>query len=410
MPPASASRCRCARARDDGAARQRAGERVLRHSARDARASARAAQRRRASVVPSRGSVGASGDLAPLAHLARADRRRVRDGRRSATRPVPGAEALAPPGFAPITLEAKEGLALINGTQPSTAVAALALAGAERLARAADIAVALSIDALRGSVHPFEARIHAAAAACGPAALGGQRPASARRAARSTSRTRTAAACRTPTRCAARRRCTARRATRSISSADADHRGQRRDRQPDGVRRRRRDRVGGNFHGAPVAIAADLLAIAAAQFATISERRSDRLVNPGAQRAAGVPDAEQRAAVGLHDGAGDGRGAGVGDQDARAHPASVDTIPTSANREDHVSMSMGAALKAERAVALATRVVAIEILCACQALDLLARSRRRRRCSACTRACAIGRADARRRSSAGAGHRARSPR
>src|SRR5688500_9812938 len=109
-------------------------------------------------IVPSRGSVGASGDLAPLAHLAL-----VLIGEGAATvgdspRVLGGGDALAAAGLAPIELQAKEGLALINGTQPSTAIAALALDAAERLARAADIAVALSIDALRGSIHPFEAR------------------------------------------------------------------------------------------------------------------------------------------------------------------------------------------------------------------------------------------------------------
>src|SRR5207302_1439756 len=133
--------------------------------------------------VPSRGSVGASGDLAPLAHLSlvlvgegeaeaegerkdREDRREENGSLRSvrALRSLrswlPGAEALARAGLRPVALGPKEGLALINGTQPSTAVLALALAAAERLARAADITAALSIDALRGSIHPFEARIH----------------------------------------------------------------------------------------------------------------------------------------------------------------------------------------------------------------------------------------------------------
>ena len=106
--------------------------------------------------VPSRGSVGASGDLAPLAHLALVlvGEGEVLDGRS-------GADALGAAGLAPVTLEAKEGLALINGTQVSTAVLALALAGAERLSRAADVTAALSIDALMGSLHPFEPRIHA---------------------------------------------------------------------------------------------------------------------------------------------------------------------------------------------------------------------------------------------------------
>ena len=110
-------------------------------------------------VVPSRGSVGASGDLAPLAHLALVlvgEGRATVDG--SST--VSGTEALRTAGLAPTVLESKEGLALINGTQPSTALAALAALHAGQFARAADVAAALSIDALRGSMHPFEARIH----------------------------------------------------------------------------------------------------------------------------------------------------------------------------------------------------------------------------------------------------------
>src|SRR5262245_31014251 len=105
--------------------------------------------------VPSRGSVGASGDLAPLAHLAL-----VLIGEGETLDGLSGADALSRAGLRSIRLGPKEGLALINGTQPSTAVLALALAAAERVARAADIAAALSIDALRGSIHPFEARIH----------------------------------------------------------------------------------------------------------------------------------------------------------------------------------------------------------------------------------------------------------
>jgi histidine ammonia-lyase len=128
---------------------------------------------------------------------------------------------------------------------------------------------------------------------------------------------------------------------------------------------------GGNFHGAPVAIAADLLIIAMAQLATISERRSDRLVNPALSELPAFLTADS----GLQSGymmAQVTAAALVSEIKTLAHPASVDTIPTSANREDHVSMSMGAALKAERALSLATRVLAVEILCACQALDLLA--------------------------------------
>jgi histidine ammonia-lyase len=128
---------------------------------------------------------------------------------------------------------------------------------------------------------------------------------------------------------------------------------------------------GGNFHGAPIGVACDLLVLGLLQLVTISERRSDRLVNPALSGLAPFLTRDS----GLHSGymmAQVTAAALVSELKTLAHPASVDTIPTSANREDHVSMSMAAALKAERALQLATHVVAIEILLACQAIDLLA--------------------------------------
>jgi histidine ammonia-lyase len=127
---------------------------------------------------------------------------------------------------------------------------------------------------------------------------------------------------------------------------------------------------GGNFHGAPVAVAADVLCLGVAQLATISERRSDRLVNPASS---GLPAFLTRAG-GLQSGlmmAQVTAAALTAELKTTAHPSSVDTIPTSGNREDHVSMSMAAALKAVRVVELATQIVAIELLCAAQAHDLL---------------------------------------
>ena len=127
---------------------------------------------------------------------------------------------------------------------------------------------------------------------------------------------------------------------------------------------------GGNFHGAPIGLAADVIVLALAQLATIAERRADRLVNPALS---GLPPFLTRDS-GLHSGymmAQVTAAALVSELKTLAHPASTDTIPTSANREDHVSMSMAAALKAQRALELATRVVAIELLLACQAIDLL---------------------------------------
>ena len=322
-------------------------------------------------VVPSRGSVGASGDLAPLAHISL-----VLIGEGFATigdspAPLSGAEALAQARLEPIRLEAKEGLALINGTQPSAAVAALALGDARRLSRAADIALALSIDALRGSVHPFEARIHDARPHAGQQRSAGN----VRHLLDGSAINKSHEKCGKvqdaySLRCAAQVHGAARDALDFIERTLATEANAATD-NPMVFAGDDEIVSGGNFHGAPVAIAADLLAIAAAQFATISERRSDRLVNPVLSELApfltpnsGLQSGYMMAQVTA--------AALASEIKTLAHPASVDTIPTSANREDHVSMSMGAALKAERAVALATRVVAIEILCACQALDLLA--------------------------------------
>ena len=321
-------------------------------------------------VVPGRGSVGASGDLAPLAHLALV---LVGEGAASVNgSPVmPGLEALRAAGLAPITLMSKEGLALINGTQPSTAVAALAAVAAGRIARAADIAAALSIDALRGSVSPFDARIHDARPHAGQRTSAANVLALLRGSAINAShancgRVQDAYSLR----CAAQVHGAARDALRFVdqtlqveANAATDN--------PMVFGDTGEIVSGGNFHGAPVAIAADLLAIAVTQFATISERRSDRLVNPALS---GLPPFLTTAS-GLQSGymiAQVTAAALTSELKTLAHPASVDTIPTSANREDHVSMSMGAALKAERAVDAAARVIAVEVLCACQALDLLA--------------------------------------
>jgi histidine ammonia-lyase len=321
--------------------------------------------------VPSRGSVGASGDLAPLAHLAL-----VLIGEGEATVGVgtdirTGAEALRAAGLAAVTLAPKEGLALINGTQPSTAVAALTALGAERLTRAADIAAALSIDALRGSTRPFDPRIHAARP------HGGQRTSASNiltllagspinQSHEHCGRVQDAYSLR----CAAQVHGAARDALRFVHQTLAIEANGATDNPM--VFAEADDIVsGGNFHGAPIALASDVCAMALAQLVTISERRSDRLVNPALSDLPAFLTADS----GLHSGymmAQVTAAALVSEIKTLAHPASVDTIPTSANREDHVSMSMGAALKAERALQLATRVIAVEILCACQAIDLLA--------------------------------------
>jgi histidine ammonia-lyase len=322
-------------------------------------------------IVPSRGSVGASGDLAPLAHLAL-----VLAGEGYATvgddpAVLDGRAALARVGLAPVSLEPKEGLALINGTQASAGVAALAVIEAERLARAADIAAALSIDGLRGSWHPFEARLHAARPHPGQAAsaanlvrLLADSAINASHADCGRVQDAYSLRCAPQVHGAARDALAFARATIGIEANAATDNPM--------VFADSGDIVsGGNFHGAPVGIAADTMVLALAQLATISERRSDRLVNPALS---GLP-AFLTPDSGLHSGymiAQVTAAALVSEIKTLAHPASVDTIPTSANREDHVSMSMAAALKADRAVSLAIRVTAVELLLACQAIDLLA--------------------------------------
>jgi len=338
--------------------------------------------------VPSRGSVGASGDLAPLAHLALVlvgegeatiDQATPKKGsppqepavEATTSLRLPGAEALRRAGLGPIVLGPKEGLALINGTQFSAAVLALALAGAERLGRAADIAAAMSIDALMGSMHPFEPRIHEPRPFAGQATAADNLVRLMSGSAINEShincgRVQDAYSMRcTPQVHGAAREALSwiRHIVRTEMNAATDN---------PMVFATSGDIVsGGNFHGAPLALAADLLVMAVAQLATISERRSERLVNPALS---GLP-----AFLTRHGGLESGlmiaqvtAAALTSEIKTLSHPASVDTIPTSANKEDHVSMSMHAAMKAERALQLAINVIAVEMLCACQAIDLRA--------------------------------------
>jgi histidine ammonia-lyase len=247
----------------------------------------------------------------------------------------------------------------------------LALAAAAQLARAADVAAALSIDALRGSMHPFEARIHEARGVAGQVVSAGNierlmQGSAINASHQNCGRVQDAYSMR----CAAQvhgavREALAfvRRSVETEANAATDN---------PMVFADSGDIVsGGNFHGAPVAMAADLLAAAMAPLATISERRTDRLVDPDKS---GLPAFLTREG-GLRSGlmlAQVTAAACASELKSLAHPAGADTIPTSGSREDHVSMSMTAALKAARAVERAREVVAIEILCACQAIDLLA--------------------------------------
>src|SRR5438067_3470680 len=313
-------------------------------------------------------AIADGGDLAPLAHLALV---LIGEGGVIQSTIISGSEALRQAGLKPVSLGPKEGLALINGTQPSTAVLALALAGAEQLSRAADIAAALSIDALLGSIHPFDARIHEARPFRGQVTSaanieGLMRGSGINQSHEHCGKVQDAYSMR----CAAQVHGATREALRFVRETVAVEANSATDNPM--VFADSGDIVsGGNFHGAPIAIAADLLAAALVPLATISERRTDRLVDP---LLSGLPAFLTREG-GVNSGfmmAQVTAAAVASELKSLAHPAGVDTIPTSANKEDHVSMSMTAALKAQCAVDRAREVIAIEILCACQAIDFLA--------------------------------------
>jgi histidine ammonia-lyase len=319
-------------------------------------------------VIPSQGSVGASGDLAPLAHLALA---LVGEGDCATERGLrPSADALAEAGLRPVTLEAKEGIALINGTQLMTAVGGLALIDAERLCRAADVVGAMTLDALKGTDVAFEPRIHDARPHPGQRdsaknlhALLARSPL--RESHRDCGKVQDAYSLR----CMPQVHGAARDALAYVASAIGVEMNAATD-NPMVFAETREIVSGGNFHGQPVAIACDVLAIAAAELGAISERRTERLVNPSLS---GLPAFLTRKG-GLESGlmlAQVTAAALASENKVLCHPASVDSIPTSANKEDHVSMGATAALKAARVVANTRRILAVELLAACQALDLL---------------------------------------
>lgn len=317
--------------------------------------------------VPSRGSVGASGDLAPLAHLALVV---VGEGALLDSSGDVGS-ALRANGLTPVTLQAKEGLALINGTQASTAVLALAVLDAARLARAADIACAMSIDALRGSLHPFEARIHQARPVPGQGASAANLFALLSGSGINASHERCGKVQDAyALRCAPQVHGSTREAV-AFAHRLAEIEANSATDNPMVFAETGDIVSGGNFHGAPIALAADTLTIGLAQLATISERRTDRLMTTSES---GLPPFLIRDS-GLQSGlmmAHVTAAALTSEIKTLSHPAAADTIPTSAGREDHVSMSMGAALKAARVVELARQVISIELLAAAQAIDLLA--------------------------------------
>jgi histidine ammonia-lyase len=317
-------------------------------------------------VIPSQGSVGASGDLAPLAHLALGligEGDCFHDGRRG-----PVAKALEAGRLEPVTLQAKEGLALINGTQLMTAVTGLALAEAWRLAKSADVIGAMTLDALQGTDVAFDPRIHAARPHPGQQASARNlkrllEGSAIRESHRDCGRVQDAYSLR----CIPQVHGAVRDALAYVTGVVSVEINAATD-NPMVFSETSELLSGGNFHGEPVAIAADVLAIAVAELGSISERRTERLVNP---TLSGLP-AFLTEDGGLRSGfmiAHVTAAALASENKSLAHPASVDSIPTSANKEDHVSMGVTAAWMAARATANTRRILAVEALAGCQALD-----------------------------------------
>ncbi len=326
-------------------------------------------------IIPSQGSVGASGDLAPLAHLAQ-----VVIGEGDAVykgKQLPGGEALKSAGITPVALEAKEGLSLLNGTQGMLALLSLALREADVLADTADVAASLSLDALRGSPGAFDARIMHAREYPGAGTTArnlaqlneGSQIRESHRAAERDPRVQDAYSLR---------------CTPQVHGAVRDSLVQAREMALIELNSATDNPLvfvkvggagdivsGGNFHGQPLAMAADQLAIALATLGGISERRVEQMTNPltSLLPAFLTPD------PGLNSGfmiAQVTAAALTSENRALATPHSVDSISTSGNQEDYVSMGMSGARRLDRMLHNLRHILAIELLCACQGIDLLA--------------------------------------
>jgi len=320
--------------------------------------------------VPAQGSVGASGDLAPLAHLALAmigEGEATFEGTRGS-----GAEALSRAGLSPIELEAKEGLALINGTQYMTSYGALAICDAAELLAVADVAGAMSLDALKGSARPFEERLMKLRPHPGQAAVAANlRSLLAESAIMESHHDCNKVQDPYSLRCMPQVHGASRDALRWVSEVLEREINSATDNpsvfvDDDGVAE---VVSGGNFHGQPVAYALDLAAIALAELGNISERRVEQLVNPALSSGL-TPFLAQHS--GLESGfmiAQVASASLVSENKVLCHPASVDSIPSSAGKEDHVSMGSIGARKLALVVENVRRCLAIEILTAAQGLE-----------------------------------------
>lgn len=316
-------------------------------------------------VVPCKGSVGASGDLAPLSHIAIV---LVGEGKAEYKGEVlPGAEALKRAGLKPVALEAKEGLALINGTQAMSGVGVIALNEAERLGLAADMSACLTMEALNGVISAFNSELLAVrphpelefVASRMRNWLGGSK--------RITHQGEIRIQDAYSIRCIPQVHGAS---WQAFNYVDERLRIEMNSATDNPIVLESGEIIsGGHFHGQPIALSMDFLKVAAAEWANISERRTERLVNPqlsGLSPFLAVdPGLEcglmvaQYAAASL-----------VSENKVLAHPASVDSIPTSANQEDHVSMGTIASRQAREIIHNSARVIAIEMICASQAIYL----------------------------------------
>src|SRR5215471_330039 len=326
-------------------------------------------------VIPSQGSVGASGDLAPLAHLAH-----VVIGEGAAElrgESLPGSEAMKRAEITPVALEAKEGLSLLNGTQGMLALLSLGLRLADILADTADVAAALSLDALRGSPGAFDSRIMHARAYPGAGRTArhlahlneGSEIRESHRSSEKDTRVQDAYSLR---------------CTPQVHGAVRDSLSQARELTQVELNSATDNPLvffkesgdgdiisGGNFHGQPLAMAADQVAIALATLGGISERRIEQMTNPLTSLLPAFLTPEP----GLNSGfmiAQVTAAALTSESKALAAPHSVDSISTSGNQEDYVSMGMSGARRLSRMVGNLQNILAVELLCACQGIDLLA--------------------------------------
>ena len=318
-------------------------------------------------VIPQKGSVGASGDLAPLAHLAL-----VLLGLGEAFykgRRMSGRQVLSKCGLKPIHLESGEGLALVNGTQVMTAIGALGIHDAIQLSKMTDIAAAMSLEVLMGSRTEFNQRIHEVRPHAGQAAAADNMDRIIQNSEIITSHKD----------CSRIQDAYTLRCSPQVHGATKDAINYCRDvietemnsstNNPLIFADSKDFLLGGNFHGQPVALALDFLGMAVSELANISERRIERLVNP---MLSGLP-AFLVGDGGLNSGfmiAQYTAAALVSENKVLCHPASVDSIPTSANKEDHVSMGTISARQCREVIMNTENVIAIELLCAAQALDL----------------------------------------